>query len=322
MSSSKFTSNMKRVLRALCLRPWANDRQISETEKIKMSTVTACKNRLKRALIYKKTYLPAYHRLGYPLVSFSQLKDDRPPDAVLKALSKYQAVRVNENDKTLVSYMATDPFNTFVMSHHRDFTAFKAFENVFGQDMSWSHEVCTMEGATKVVDFNYTNIVNRQFFPDRSEAFRPMTMNTIPLNFHKIEKKVFDGLLDHQGEVLNTVASKIGLTRQTVVKMMGRFKKDGTLEKNTVVDLGRLGMQFQSIIKFKKNRTSNEEISKINRILGPFYYWVFDHVHVIMVANTDYKEMMTGLGQLNEVKGILDLKVQFFQVGTDGLSVS
>jgi hypothetical protein len=64
MTSKKLTKIDKSVLLGLCQTPWANDREIAEAEKIKMSTVTASKNRLKRDGIYKKAYFPAYERIG------------------------------------------------------------------------------------------------------------------------------------------------------------------------------------------------------------------------------------------------------------------
>jgi len=69
MTTEKLTSNDKTVLRSLCLGPWDNDRQISETAKINQSTVTSCKNRMRGTGICRKAYFPAYNRLGYPIVS-------------------------------------------------------------------------------------------------------------------------------------------------------------------------------------------------------------------------------------------------------------
>ena len=63
MPSSNFNPTAKQVLHGLCQRPLANDRELAVAVNIKLSTVTACKNRLKRALIYKKAYFPAYQRL-------------------------------------------------------------------------------------------------------------------------------------------------------------------------------------------------------------------------------------------------------------------
>jgi hypothetical protein len=110
------------------------------------------------------------------------------------------------------------------------------------------------------------------------------------------------------------VADKIKITRQSVVKSLNKFRKEGTLEKNTVVDLGQLGIQIGAIITFKMNNATSIELSKLNRAHCPFYYWVFDRVHVLMVANTDYKDTMTSLGQLNKAKGISDLRIQLVQV--------
>ena len=182
MKSERFTENDKMVLRGLCEQPWSNDREIAEAEKMKMSTVTACKNRLKLKGIFQKAYYPSYCRLGYPVVSFSQLKIERPSEAVLKALAKCQDVVVNEDNKTVITFMVYDPLNAFVIANHMDYTSFMDFERLFGQDSNWSHELYTMEGATKVVDFNYTNIVNKLFFPDRCVLIpQPNPCITIPL---------------------------------------------------------------------------------------------------------------------------------------------
>jgi hypothetical protein len=302
------------VLHALCSDPWSNDRELALSHHLKQSTLTACKNRLKTKGLCKKVYFPAYNRLGLPLVSFSQLCLDRPPEGLLKALSEYQGLLIDENTRSLVSYLASDPFNTFVMAHHKDYTSFKMFERVLGTERKWSHEVCTMEGAIKVVNFDYTNIINRLFFPTQFEPSKPKLVNIIPIKFHRTEKTIFDGLLAHQGTVLSKVAGKIKVTRQSVVKSLNKFRKEGILEKNTVVDLGQLGIQIGAIITFKMNNATSIELSKLNRAHCPFYYWVFENVHVLMVANTDYKDTMTSLGQLNKAKGISDLRIQLVQV--------
>jgi hypothetical protein len=209
MKSERFTENDKMVLRGLCSHPWANDREIAEAKKLKMSTVTACKNRMRREDIFKKAYFPAYYRLGYPLISLSQIKWIMPSEAVLKALLKFKDNRVDADNKTIVSFVVNDPLNAFVMAYHVDYIAFKAFEKVFGRDMGWSHELHTMEGAIKVVDFKYTNIINKLFFPDKLELYKPITVKNDPFKFHMIEKKVFDGLIMHSGEFSEAIAKKI-----------------------------------------------------------------------------------------------------------------
>ena len=42
------------VLWALCQDPWSNDRELALSHHLKQSTLTACKNRLKRDGFYKK----------------------------------------------------------------------------------------------------------------------------------------------------------------------------------------------------------------------------------------------------------------------------
>jgi hypothetical protein len=310
MKSEKFTINDKMTLRGFCRQPWANDREIGEAENFKMSTVTACKNRMKREGIFKRGYFPAYYRVGFPLVSFSQSNWNRPSEAVLKALAKKKEVMVTEDIKTIVSFMVNDPFNTFVIANHVNYIAFKDFERVFCQDANWSHELYATEGATRVVNFNYTNIVNKLFFPDQFESFRPTTVNTNSFKFSKVEKKVFDGLLAHPGEYSDKIAKKIGVMRQSVVKIMRRFRTEGILEKNTIPDLGRIGVPILSVIKFKAEKVSNKEIFEINRTWAPFYYWVFDKVHMLIAGNVNYQELVR---RLAEIDGTI-IDIQLFDV--------
>jgi len=317
MPPLSFTPNDKLVLKALCLQPWANDRELAEAFKINQSTVTSCKNRMRRNGICRKAFLPAYNHLGYPLVSFSQLRTGRPPGELLTALGMYQDINIGEANKTLLSFMASDPFNSFVMAHHRDYTAFKKFEKAFGQDTGWSHEVCAMDGATKVVNFDHINIVNKMFFPGEFMASAIETQDVAPFEFSRTEAKVFDGFLAYQEGIFYKIASKTGVTRQSVVKILGRFKKAGVLEKGYVIDLGRLGLQILSVITFKMDRPSSKDLANINRMLAPFYYWVFDNIHVLIIANIDFKGTMGGLGQLNKVKGVSDLRIQHIQLGTE-----
>jgi DNA-binding Lrp family transcriptional regulator len=316
--SEDFSENEQKVLWALCQDPQANAREISEAVNIKLSTVTACQNRLMGARIIKKVYFPAYTRLGYPLVSYSQLRAQRPQDGLLKALSKYQGLQLNETNRSLVSYMATDPLNTFVMAHHADYTAFTQFERGFGPDAKWAHQVLSMDKALSVVNFDHTNLVNRRFFPKQFEQFKPKPIDMTAFRFRRIEKRVFDALLGHQNDVLSPLAKKASVTRQSVMNMHRKFKKERILERRTFLDLENFGIKILSVLQFKTKGEQTNEVSKLNRLLGPFYYWVFDDLHVLMVGSTDYKELVSGLGKLSSVAKVSDLQWQSFDIGKDG----
>ena len=70
------SDNEATVLKGLCLEPWAIDRELAKALGLKMSTVTAIKNRLKRRKAYRKANIPAYNRLGYMLLSTSMTRMD------------------------------------------------------------------------------------------------------------------------------------------------------------------------------------------------------------------------------------------------------
>ena len=310
MKSERFTENDKMVIRGLCQQPWANDREIAEAEKLKMSTVTACKNRMKRDGVFKKAYFPVYYRLGYPLVSFSQLKMAKPSEVVLRALTKYRDNMPDKDNKSIVSFMVNDSLNAFVIAHHSEYTAFKDFEQTFDYNENWSHELYTVEGAIKVVNFDYTNTLNRLFFPNHTESYKPLTMKIDLCRFSKIEKKVFEGLLANPEAVSNRIAKKIGVTRQSVIKILRKLRMEGILEKNVVVDLGNIGIQIVSVIRFKAEKISNREISEINRILEPFFYWIFDNNHIIIVGHEKYGDLISNLRR----EWFNQLNIQLFSI--------
>jgi DNA-binding MarR family transcriptional regulator len=58
------TLNEKTVLWALTKWPTANDRQLAQSIDIKMSTITAIRNRLRRANLFKAVRIPLMGRLG------------------------------------------------------------------------------------------------------------------------------------------------------------------------------------------------------------------------------------------------------------------
>jgi hypothetical protein len=68
---------------------------------------------------------------------------------------------------------------------------------------------------------------------------------------------------------------------------------------------------------FKGSLSSNKEVIEINKILSPFYYWVFGDVHVMLAGWVDHGEMMKALGRLNGVKGVGGLEVEMVEVGGD-----
>jgi len=69
MSRNELSNNEKLVLYGLTRYPLDNDRQLSEKVNLKMSTITAIKNRLKTRNYYFTARIPMLNDLGCELVN-------------------------------------------------------------------------------------------------------------------------------------------------------------------------------------------------------------------------------------------------------------
>src|SRR3972149_3058237 len=62
------TPNERAVLHGLVSRPTLNDRELSETLSVKVSTVTAIRRRLRRVDFFVARRIPMMHRLGWEIL--------------------------------------------------------------------------------------------------------------------------------------------------------------------------------------------------------------------------------------------------------------
>ena len=305
MKSERFTLNDRITLRGLSQYPWLNDREISEKENLRMSTVTACKNRLLREGIYKRDYLPAFHRLGYPLVSFSQMKYTKPPKSLKKLF-----INLNEN-QTKINWIMNDPLNAFILAYHSDFMSYRLFEKACGE--KWTHNLQTIDESIKVVNFNYTNLINRLFFPNTMFNLKPEKQRIVPYRYKsKIHKKIFDNILINPGKPMSELVKPSGITRQSLTKARNIFRKEDIIEQIIMVNPEKLGIEILLFIQLRCNNMQNRDTRKINSVIRPFYYWIFNNNHFLMSGYKEYRDLIKELGLLLESREISIIDIQQF----------
>ena len=303
----KFTDIDKNVLRGICRQPWGNDREISEDANVRLSTVTASKYRMKKNKIFSRAYLPAYHRLGYYLVSFSQIRLQPMAGIDFKTLVK------NKSDKTAVPFIIHDSLNALIIAVHPTYSDFKIFERQF--ELPWQHELQIPEGANCIVNFDFTNTINKMFFPKDFENSRPSKIDTIPFRFvGKVHRKAFNGLVQNPEKLPNDLVRPLGTTRQTIVKIRKNLRTSHILDRVVLVDLEKIGISLLSFIKINTGIFSEKDIFIINKALKPFFYWNFEKAHYLLVGNIDYSELLSGLRSISENKITVNIDVQLFDI--------
>jgi len=280
---SRLTDLDKVLLRGLCRQPWAKDREIAEGEKIKLSTVTASKNRMRRNNVIQKIYIPTYHRLGYPLISFSQLQMKPTKELNIKEI-------LNATDGTVIPFIIVDTLNAFVMAYHSTYSDYKAFERKF--EGPWMHDIQCLDGAKCMVNFDFTNTINKVFFSEEYNVNRQSKVNTALHKFKsKIQKRAFNGLIRNPEKFTNDLIKPLKITRQSIQKTKDSLKEQGIFDRKILVAVEKIGINLLSIIKIRRKSISDKDIFVINKTLRPFYYWVFDDIHIIITGDVNYNEL-------------------------------
>jgi DNA-binding Lrp family transcriptional regulator len=325
------SDNEATVLKSLCLMPWAVDRELSGAIGMKMSTLTAIKNRLRHARAYRKANIPAYHRLGYTLLSVSMTK---------MAIGDAD-VQGGGLPGTVAAFSARDPLGCFVLALHKGYEDYQALANTLdgiagsrdgSEDTrgswhhSWYHDIFILRKGYRVVEFDFTNAVNKVFYPDEVDGHSAARLDDEPYELRRrIVQKVFWALVEMPGSLAKSLAKSTGVTRQSIKKILGKLRKDRIIERATLLDLKAMGMELVAVTMLriadggtkKKSQPAPEKaISDIESIVRPFWYFVFGEDHILLSCYTNYDQYMETMAAVSKMKGVAGLRTRVF--GTRG----
>jgi len=254
MTMEGLSKNEKLTLWGLVRYPTFNDRRLSQEIGLKMSTVTAIRNRLKRSGYFKTVRVPFMDRLGCELlvVCYNRLNVLKSKDEVMKILKDVLGATDD------IFFALADPFQMITFSFCKNYT------DAWG-DVEKGHQLLSEKGAlgqrsprdhmsifsinqTKFFKFfNFSDILRRIFQLDVPAAdftisLKPDKANSRALS--RIEKRVYYGLVRYPEIVDNGVAKKIGVTRQSVTKIRKRFESEGILSTIRVPEFSKLGVEI------------------------------------------------------------------------------
>ena len=301
MSEDVVSQNERRTLYGLTRYPTYNDRQLSETLHIKMSTVTAIKNRLKRQGLFQSVRVPYMYPLGCEIISVchARLNPLIPHQNMVKTMSKILS------DLPECVWAVTDPSNLLAITISKNYTDIKrnverAFNHFIENDYL-EHDTFEMThypyGQSAFFRyFDYAPLLQWTFGLESKDPGRPILTGLDKpgeRDLTKIEKKTLLGLVKYPDLLDNSVAKKIGVTRQSVTKMKKRFESEGLLMTLKTPNVRMLGFDILLYIKPKFNPQMPAKKKDWQRMILKAYdmsRWVF-------IASTDLEAGLVVMGK-------------------------
>ncbi len=315
MPKASLSMNEMRTLLGLVKYPTLNDRQLSERIGIKMSTVTAIKNRLKDMGYFISVRVPNLQYLGAEILSITYAHTDPAvPEETQVEVGRQLLEEVDE-----LFYIGAGPRYRFSMSMHRNYSsACRVLDGVFdlysrnGFLIPGEHRMAHFPfDQTKMYNFfDYSVLLEGAFdlqLPPR-EADRRIHDGEFgavrSLKLSRIERKVLRGLVRNPDLLDSNISKRIDVTRQSVTKMRKRFEDLDLFKALRIPNLEMLDFQVLALVHTRYRPTST-----VMDRSGPLKE-VYDLMPVVFKAETNKEGVeLVATRTFQEFDDYLNLKV-------------
>jgi DNA-binding MarR family transcriptional regulator len=282
MIHGRLNKNEKLVLYGLIKNPLFNDRELSEKIKLKMTTVTAIKNRLKKNQYYYTVRIPVLQNLGCELLMTSFIKYN--PLKSEKDLIKAYKDSI-EKDCPEVVYSSMEANAGFYLGIGKNYTELHSTienieriyrENDFIEDSGPSYFFFPFEYSRIQNFFDFAPLIKHTFGVtlkgEDDDAIPAEIPKTDISKLSNVEKRVLYGLIKHPDIPDSKIAENIAVTRQVVSKLKKSFEVDALLKTLRIPNLKKLGFEIMAISHFKHNpKTPLDKRGKgIKQVLSEF----------------------------------------------------
>lgn len=255
MIKGRLNVNEKLVLYGMVRYPLFNDRKLSDKLDLKMTTVTAIKNRLKKREYYSTVRIPVLQYLDTELfcminIRFNPSIPEKELGEKLKLLTKHTSE---------FFFAAIEGGNGFGLGFARNYTdMLETIENFsmvarakgFIENIGTPTENMTFFPLKNSKVFNFFDfgpILSREFdihLGDERQELFPSLPKPQNINLSNVEKRVLYGLVNYPDFPDSKIAQKISVTRQVISKLKKRFEEDGIMKTIKVPNIKKLGYQI------------------------------------------------------------------------------
>ncbi|MBU4189643.1 MAG: winged helix-turn-helix domain-containing protein [Candidatus Thermoplasmatota archaeon] len=252
------SENEKTVLYNLVKHPLFNNREISEKTDLKLSTVTACRRRLKEKGYFFSRRVPIAHSIGCEImcVAFSQFISSLSLDERLKLGSKFD---IQHPD---VFWMMSEPSQGMTIQFSKNYSdakeRIKKVEEIYAEHKYLgNHGITLLPFSFKLTNiinfFDYTFLLRRLFNIKDKKTISGFKGEKIKLS--DAEKKAYYALIKYPELSDKRLAEKINFSRFTVSRMREKF--EGKIMKTmNIPDMKKLGLKVVALIHMMFNLTT------------------------------------------------------------------
>ena len=283
MARITLSTNEKNVLYQLTAYPESTDAEIGQRAGMGTSTVTKIRKRLTEGGFIRVVIIPSFQRLGAEIldVRFGEFGPDIPPGRT-RAHSRKQAERAEQVEETMGMFLVMGDGNQGMgMGFHRNYTeAMESLQETKRLMYDKQHDslpqikqlIFSLRLARIYRFFNYAPLLATSFGitdPGYREPELSLTWKE-PFQPTRKERIVLYGLVRYPGHNDMSLASMLGITRQTISAMKSRFSQDGLLTRRYIPDLAQLGFDVVVFahVELKNAEGLDPELLRSNMMEG------------------------------------------------------
>lgn len=293
----KLSRNEKMILWGLVKYPVLNDRQLSELVGVRMSTLNAIKNKMKRMGLITDRIVPNIEVMGYEMLSITWAPlNGSPPskkalDTLRGAFGRWPNVYSSQIFGDTLMYI----------SLNKNYTSYRKLEHNILSTLT-DKELLNMDNVHTTLyplelskinkNFDYTTVLERIFDLDgKAKGDGPRTTDpnlTRDKVYHltKKEKVILKGLLQYPDLPDNKIASMLDTTRQAVARHKKELLELEVIKKLRVIDYSKIGFNILCLLEvhYDKFKGLTRTAPDIQHLHLPSFFSVYGNYETVSLS--------------------------------------
>jgi len=252
MEKLDFTSKERLVMYGLVKYPKLTDKELSEKLRLKQSTVTSIRNRLKSKGYFRKLIIPRLQNMGCQMLvniytSFSPLIPLEERVSITgEAIEVFEEIffSVGEQDKG------------FSLSLSKDYSTIGKINDIRTQtfggrgllEEEYPNMVVFPFDISRVYRFfDFSPLLKKSFnikFEDEDDVVNIAFRHTKDVTFTDTEKNVFCMMVSYPDLSDGSIGKEIGVSRHTVSRLRRGFESENLIRRINLPDLEKFGFEI------------------------------------------------------------------------------
>jgi hypothetical protein len=248
MPKKKLTKKEQDTLWGLINYPMLNDNAMTKKTRLKLSTITAIRRRLREREFFETVNIPNFYRLGFELftVEYGTFNEAIPlesrieyfksfieknPHTIFAMMSRSSGIILNVARNYAEANSHYENLEMFFMSHH------------LTDEETWSRVIFPFETSLFWNFFDFSPVIRYSYDIKRKINLHEFVSNKKQevLRLSKKEKKVLLGLVKYPEESDNSIAERFNVSRQAVSNIKRRFMRENLLYPRRIMNFAHTG---------------------------------------------------------------------------------